>query len=106
MNCRTALVRRLVILGILSVVLLAGCGGGAAPAGKSPPPDPPGAIAVSISPQTASVQVGHSTQFTATVQNDPMSKGVTWTVLPSAGSNCAGAVCGTIDATGKYTAPS
>jgi len=93
-------------LGILSVVLLAGCGGGAAPAGNSPPPDPLGAIAVSISPQTASVQVGHSTQFTATVQNDPMNKGVTWAALPSPGSNCTGAGCGTIDATGKYTAPS
>ena len=44
MNCRTALVRRLVILGILSVVLLAGCGGGTAPSANNPPPDPPGAI--------------------------------------------------------------
>jgi hypothetical protein len=105
-NCTTALVRRLVILGILSVVLLAGCGGGAVPAGNSPPPDPLGAIAVSISPQTASVQVAHSTQFTATVRNDPMNKGVTWAALPSPGSNCTGAGCGTIDATGKYTAPS
>jgi hypothetical protein len=77
MNCGTALVRRLVILGILSLVLLAGCGGGTAPSANNPPPDPLGAIAVSISPQTASVQVGHSTQFTATVQNDLMNKGVT-----------------------------
>jgi hypothetical protein len=106
MNCRTALVRRLVSLGILSVVLLAGCGGGAVPAGNSPPPDPLGAIAVSISPQTASVQVAHSSQFTATVQNDPTKKGVTWSVVSTPGSNCTGTGCGTIDGTGKYTAPS
>ena len=106
MNCGTALVRRLVILGILSVVFLAGCGGGAVPAGNNPPPDPPEAIIVNISPQTASVQMGHSTQFTATVQNDPTKKGVTWSVVPTPGSNCTGTGCGTIDATGKYTAPS
>jgi hypothetical protein len=93
-------------LGILSVVLLAGCGGGTAPSANNPPPDPLGAIVVNISPQTASVQVGHSTQFTATVQNDLMNKGVTWAALPSPGSNCTGAGCGTIDATGKYSAPS
>jgi hypothetical protein len=106
MKCRTALVRRLVILGILSVVLLAGCGGGTAPSANNPPPDPLGAIVVTISPQTASVQVGHSTQFTATVQNDPTKKGVTWSVVPTPGSNCTGTGCGMIDATGKYTAPS
>jgi hypothetical protein len=77
MNRRTALVRRLVILGLLSVVLLAGCGGGTAPSANNPPPDRLGAIVVNISPQTASVQMGHSTQFTATVQNDLMNKGVT-----------------------------
>ena len=65
-----------------------------------------GAIVVNISPQTASVQVGHSTQFTATVQNDLGKKGVTWSVVPTPGSNCTGAGCGTIDSTGKYAAPS
>jgi hypothetical protein len=106
MNSRDTLVRGLVILGILSVVLLAGCGGGKAPSANNPPPDPLGAIVVNISPQTASVQVGHSTQFAATVQNDPTKKGVTWSVVPTPGSNCTGAACGTIDSTGKYTAPS
>jgi hypothetical protein len=105
MNCRTAFVRRPVIWGVLSVVFLAGCGGGASPAGN-PSPDPPRAIAVNISPQTASVQVGNSTQFTATVQNDPKIKGVTWSVVPSLGSNCTDVGCGVIDATGRYTAPS
>ena len=96
----------LAVLWIVGFVFLAGCGGGAVPAGNSHPPDPLGAIAVSISPQTASVQVGHSTQFTATVQNDPTKKGVTWSVVPTPGSNCTGTGCGTIDATGKYSAPS
>lgn len=97
---------KIVTLGPITFVLIAGCGGGAVPSANNPPPDPLGTIVVNISPQTASVQVGHSTQFTATVQNDPMNKGVTWAVLPSPGSNCTGDGCGTIDATGKYTAPS
>jgi hypothetical protein len=104
MNRRTVLVRRLT-LGSLSLVLLVGCGGGTTPPANNLP-DPAGAISVSISPQTASVQVGFTTQFTATVQNDPMNKGVIWSVSPSPGSNCTGTGCGTIDATGKYTAPS
>ena len=90
-------------LGILGTLFLAGCGGGATPFVNNPV-DP--AIVVNISPQTTSVQVGFSTQFTATVQNDPTKKGVTWAVVPTPGSNCTGTGCGTIDATGKYTSPS
>jgi hypothetical protein len=47
----------------MTFVLIAGCGGGTAPSANNPPPDPLGAIVVNIFPQTASVQVGHSTQF-------------------------------------------
>ena len=93
-------------LGSVTLVFLAGCGGGAMPPRNDPPPaDPPGAIVVNISPATAFVQVGSTTQFTATVENDAMAKGVAWSVSPTAGSNCTGTGCGTIDATGKYTAP-
>jgi hypothetical protein len=92
-------------LGFITLAFLVGCGGGAPPA-NNPPPDPHGAVVVAVSPQTVSVQVGFSTQFTATVQNDSTNKGVTWSVVPSPGSNCTGIGCGTIDATGKYTAPS
>ena len=100
MNCRTALVRRLVILGILSVVLLTGCGGGATPSANSPP-DPPGAVTVSVSPASASIQVGATQQFTATVSPSSSNPSVTWTV---SGSSCSGTGCGTIDSGGKYTA--
>src|SRR5580704_3306602 len=101
MNCRTALVRRLVILGILSVVLLAGCGGGATPSTNSPP-DPAGAVTVSVSPASASIQVGTTQQFTATVSPSSSNPSVTWSV---SGSGCIGTGCGTIDSGGKYTSP-
>ena len=101
MNCRTALVRRLIILGILSVVLLAGCGGGATPSANSPP-DPAGAVAVSVSPASASIQVGTTQQFTATVSPSGVNQAVAWSV---SGSGCSGANCGTISSVGMYTAP-
>ena len=106
MPSNTIITRMFAVTGIVSLVLLAGCGGSATGLSNNPAPtDPPGAIAVNISPQTASVQVGFSTQFTATVQNDPTKKGVTWAVVPTSGSNCTDTACGTIDASGKYTAP-
>ena len=101
MNCGTALVRRLVILGILSLVLLAGCGGGATPSANNPP-DPAGAVTVSVSPASASIQVGTTQQFTATVSSSSSNQSVTWSV---SGSGCSGTGCGTIDSGGKYTAP-
>jgi hypothetical protein len=58
-------------------------------------------IIVTVSPSDASVQVGLTFQFSATVQGDPTHSGVTWTVQ----SDCAGGDCGTIDSTGKYFAP-
>jgi hypothetical protein len=107
MNRKETLVRRIAKVGSVSLVFLAGCGGGATPpSNNTTPPDPLGTIMVSVSPPRASVEVGFTTQFTATVQNDPMKKGVTWSVSSSPGSNCTGTACGTIDATGKYTAPS
>jgi hypothetical protein len=88
------------VLGVVSLLILGGCGGGAPyRVNNQSPPDPPAAISVSISPTTALVQPGASQRFTATVQNDPQKKGVTWGF-----GGCPGA-CGTIDSTGKYTAP-
>jgi hypothetical protein len=52
-------------------------------------------IAVSVSPQSATVGSGQTIQFTATVMND--SSGVTWSVSGTAG--------GTIDASGNFTGP-
>ena len=61
---------------------------------------------VSVSPSSATVQAGASTQFSAAVTNDPNNKGVTWSV------SCSPAPCGTISplntASGvptTYTAP-
>ncbi len=73
-----------------------GCGGGSTTVGASP------VIAVSVVPASASVQSGTSQQFSATVLNDSTNKGVTWSL---AGNGCAGASCGVIDATGRFTAP-
>src|SRR5207302_4869955 len=69
------------------------------------------AIAVSVSPTAANVTVTASQQFSATVANDPSSKGVSWTLTQS-GTPCSPG-CGTISpvntasgAATTYTAPS
>ena len=69
-----------VILGTAST----GCGGGSA---SSPPPPPP-PLTVSMSPNTATVYEGLTQKFTATVNNDPTNKGVTWTVSCGIASGC------------------
>jgi arylsulfate sulfotransferase len=70
-------------LGVVSVgMIAAGCG-------SSTPPAP---ITVAVSPETAAIATGQTTQFTATT-NDPT--GVTWS-----------ATAGAIDASGNFTAPS
>jgi len=67
-------------------------------------------ITVTVSPAMQTVPVNRSQSFIATVQNDPQSKGVTWTL---SGAGCAGALCGTLSSTSTasgaavtYTAPS
>jgi hypothetical protein len=66
---------------------------------------PPPGVAVNISPTTTTVLVGRTTQFTATVQNDPANKGVTWLISNSGNTVCTPTLCGTIDSNGNYTAP-
>ncbi len=63
-------------------------------------------ISVSVTPTPDTVLIGTTTQFTATVANDPTNMGVTWTVT------CSSTPCGTISpaatASGSpttYTAP-
>src|SRR5258708_5519253 len=70
---------------------------------------PAAKVAVVVSPPSQTVQVNHSQAFTATVQNDPQNKGVTWALN---GTGCAGSACGTLSnassASGApitYTAP-
>jgi hypothetical protein len=65
-------------------------------------PEPTG---VGVSPTTATVQINGVQQFTAFTDT-----GSPWGAIPAvnwgvSGTGCAGPSCGTIDATGKYTAP-
>jgi hypothetical protein len=53
-------------------------------------------ITISVTPSPSSVQEGGAASFTATVQNDPANKGVTWSV---SGTGCTGVTCGTVSAT-------
>lgn len=98
MSART--ISRVVTLaaGIACFGMLGGCGGHSDAAVIQGP-----SILVSVLPSTAvSVLVGQSFVFTATVQNDPANLGVTWSI---GSPNCTAAICGTIDANGKYAAP-
>jgi hypothetical protein len=67
-----------------------GCGGSGS---STPPPQ----IFVTVSPSTATVSVGHTQQFTATVTGTT-NTGVTWSVA-------GGSSNGTVTAAGVYTAP-
>ncbi len=58
-------------------------------------------ITVTVSPESASVKVGTAQQFNATVLGGTNTS-VTWTL---SGAGCSGSTCGTIDASGLYTAP-
>jgi hypothetical protein len=54
----------------------------------------PPAIMVTLSPTIANVQAGGATQaFTATLQNDSLNQGITWSL---SGTGCRGATCGTV----------
>lgn len=69
-----------------------------------------GPVSVTISPAYAFVSASGASlstrQFTATVANSANTD-VTWNVQTGvAGQGCAGAACGSVDASGMYTAPS
>src|SRR6266513_1887124 len=82
---------------------LGGCGGYGAP---SQPPTSP--ASVTISPTSASVKAGTGTQnFTATVTNHYLSRGVSWAL---SGAGCSAATCGSLSnmtsSSVTYNAPS
>ena len=86
----------------MAAVTLAACGtaGGSASSGGGPPPTP--TTAVSVSPATASLFLGQTQQFSATVTGNSNTS-VTWSVNGVGGGNSS---AGTISEGGLYTAPS
>ena len=78
---------------------LAACGS-ASSTGKTQPP-PAASITVAVSPSTVNVRVGNSTSFSATVSGTS-NAAVTWSVNDTPSGSSA---IGTIDSSGKYTAP-
>lgn len=93
------------LLGSLGSLLLAGCGGSGSSyssGGSTPPPTAP-VTSVAVSCASATVNVGQTSQCSATVQGTGnYSSAVTWSVNSVAGGN---ATVGTVSTTGLYTAP-
>ena len=85
---------------LLTAFLVAGCGAASSSSG-SQQPSPPAAISVTVSPLTTSVRAGASATFSAAVTGTS-NTGVTWHVDDVAGGSTS---LGTIDTSGKYTAP-
>ena len=85
---------------LLTAFSVAGCGAGASPSGSQQPP-PSATVVVSVSPSTTSVRAGASASFSAAVTGTS-NTAVTWYVNDTAGGSAS---LGTIDTSGKYTAP-
>jgi YVTN family beta-propeller protein len=94
MSSKTLVMKLSAVLGIATLMFLSGCGGNTSPSLQS--------AGVTVTPSSATVQIGAVQQFTATVSPSGGNQAVTWSL---SGTGCTGASCGTIDATGKYTAP-
>src|SRR6266436_4852414 len=97
MKSKMLAMKLIAVLRSATLVFLVGCGGN-----TSQPPPPSQPMAVTVSPSSATVQTGGVQQFIATVSPSGANQAVTWSL---SGTGCTGASCGTIDATGKYTAP-
>ena len=81
-------------------LVLSACSSGSSSTQKQPPPPTP-AVSVSVAPATANIRAGAFLTFTATVTG-ATNTSVTWSVNDTPGGS---STLGTIDATGKYTAP-
>src|SRR6516225_226010 len=97
MKARPLLSVNLAVLGVS--LAITGCGSRTASTVNNPLPLP---SEVTVSPTSATVQAGKVQQFMTTVSPSEANQAVTWSI---SGSGCSGASCGTIDPTGKYTAP-
>src|SRR5260370_18005811 len=96
------------VLAFLSILLAAsacmlGCGGGgvSSAALPPPPPPPPASITVTITPSSASVVLGNTQTFNATVTN-ATDTSVTWSVIGVASGS---APAGPISPPGVYPPP-
>lgn len=90
------------ILGLVGLVLLAGCGSGGTGGGNSTPTTAITSVAVSCTP--ASIQTGQTSQCSATVTGTgSYSSAVTWSVSPSSMGSISSAGVFTPSATGTAT---
>lgn len=86
----------------LAIVCLTSCGGGSGGGGGSTTSPPAQTVAISaVSPGTASVALGQTQTFSATVTGSS-NTAITWEVNSTAGGNSQ---TGTISTAGLYTAP-
>ena len=85
---------------IIALAFVAGCTGNTSST-QNPGGTNPNGVSVAVSPASANVRVGDSQQFGATVSGT-QSQSVKWSVNGVAGGAAA---TGTIDTSGKYTAP-
>ncbi len=83
-----------------AVYWTAGCAVGGTGSVQAPPPPPP-SISVAVNPRSATVLLGKTVPFSATVSN-ASNQTVTWSVNGVAGGSAAS---GTISASGVYSAP-
>src|SRR6267378_8467214 len=74
---------------LCAVISLSGCGGGST-------------ITVTVSPKTASLRLQSNVQFAYSITPSSDTAGVKWYVNDTLSGN---STIGTIDTTGKYTAP-
>ncbi len=94
--------RAVLILGLVGLLLLAGCGSGGAGGGNSTPTAAITSVAVSCTP--ASLQTGQTSQCSATVTGTgSYSSAVTWSVSPSSMGSISSAGIFTSSATGTAT---
>src|SRR5438270_4523831 len=83
------------MLGLVLLNVITGCGGGSRT--TTPPPQ----VSVVVAPGSATVQAGSTMTFTATVSNDSTSQGVTWAISPASG---AGTLTNATSTSVDYTA--
>ncbi len=96
-----------VLLMICSTLLLVGCGGGGMGGGSNPPSSTL-TIYVTVSPSAqTNIDAGESLKFSASVENDSRTKGVTWScsVTGSAAGGC-GTFTNSTTSEAIYNAPS